>query len=72
MSVREQVNNTMSHPYPEHEYGDVNRYDGHISPLKSFKKEMKKVRSGLQKAVGHKRRERHSSAKNKALKKKMN
>jgi hypothetical protein len=38
---------------------------------KSFKESMKEIRVPLQKVVGHKRRERHSTAKKQALEKAM-
>lgn len=39
--------------------------------MEDFKKGMKEVRSGIQKVVGHKRRERHAKAKAGALEKKI-
>lgn len=64
----------MSHPVPGHDYTE-NTTEGpyeHGMSTSSFKRGMKKIRGGLQKVVGHKRRERHESAKAQALKKKMN
>lgn len=62
----------MSHPNPQ--FDPENSYPNdsrpHSSPVSSFKREMKSIRSGLQKVVGHKRRERHLNAKSAALAKK--
>lgn len=55
----------MSHPNPSHDRD--NEYLNDTHPVSSFKSGMKSIRKGLQKVVGHKRRERHGKAKNHAL-----